>query len=88
MVHNGIEYGLMQAYAEGFDILKNAVRLELPGKSCYDFDFADIAEVRRWGRDSGHLMWSSKNYSGMIFPRRSNSIICFTKHSLRNKFTE
>jgi 6-phosphogluconate dehydrogenase (decarboxylating) len=24
MVHNGIEYGLMQAYAEGFDILKNA----------------------------------------------------------------
>ena len=30
MVHNGIEYGLMQAYAEGFDIFRNATSKELP----------------------------------------------------------
>jgi 6-phosphogluconate dehydrogenase len=30
MVHNGIEYGLMQAYAEGFDIFRNATSRELP----------------------------------------------------------
>jgi len=30
MVHNGIEYGLMQAYAEGFDILKNAISTRCP----------------------------------------------------------
>jgi 6-phosphogluconate dehydrogenase len=40
MVHNGIEYGLMQAYAEGFDIFKNAN---------YDFNLADIAELWRRG---------------------------------------
>jgi 6-phosphogluconate dehydrogenase len=40
MIHNGIEYGLMQAYAEGFDILKNAN---------YALNLADIAEVWRRG---------------------------------------
>ena len=30
MVHNGIEYGLMQAYAEGFDIFRNATSKEVP----------------------------------------------------------
>ena len=30
MVHNGIEYGLMQAYAEGFDILRNKDSKDLP----------------------------------------------------------
>lgn len=55
MIHNGIEYGLMQAYAEGFDILKNAAKLEFPEKSRYDFDFADIAEV--WRRGSVVSSW-------------------------------
>jgi 6-phosphogluconate dehydrogenase len=47
MIHNGIEYGLMQAYAEGFDILKNANIDALPADHRYDFDLADIADVWR-----------------------------------------
>jgi 6-phosphogluconate dehydrogenase len=49
MVHNGIEYGLMQAYAEGFDILRNAVSQDLPEEHRYDFSVADVAEVWRRG---------------------------------------
>ena len=49
MVHNGIEYGLMQAYAEGFDILRNAGSKELPEDCRYDLNLADIAEVWRRG---------------------------------------
>ena len=47
MVHNGIEYGLMQAYAEGFDLLKSVER--------YDFDLASVAEV--WRRGSVITSW-------------------------------
>src|SRR5260370_5202816 len=50
MIHNGIEYGLMQAYAEGFDILKNANADVLPVEHRFDLDIADIAEVARRGR--------------------------------------
>jgi 6-phosphogluconate dehydrogenase len=49
MVHNGIEYGLMQAYAEGFDIMKNANSPELPPEYHYELDVADIAELWRRG---------------------------------------
>src|SRR4029077_10863593 len=49
MIHNGIEYGLMQAYAEGFDILKNAASEALPAEQRYALDLADIAEVWRRG---------------------------------------
>ncbi len=49
MVHNGIEYGLMQAYAEGFDILQNADVETLPEKHRYTLNVADIAEVWRRG---------------------------------------
>lgn len=49
MVHNGIEYGLMQAYAEGFDIFKCASTKELPEEYRYDLNIADIAEVWRRG---------------------------------------
>ena len=49
MVHNGIEYGLMQAYAEGFDILRHAGDDQLPADQRYDFNLADIAEVWRHG---------------------------------------
>ncbi|SEM19150.1 phosphogluconate dehydrogenase (NAD(+)-dependent, decarboxylating) [Bradyrhizobium sp. OK095] len=55
MIHNGIEYGLMQAYAEGFDILKNANIDALPSDHRYDFDLADIAEV--WRRGSVIPSW-------------------------------
>ena len=49
MVHNGIEYGLMQAYAEGFDIFRNANSKELPEAHRFDLDVAAIAEVWRRG---------------------------------------
>jgi 6-phosphogluconate dehydrogenase len=49
MIHNGIEYGLMQAYAEGLDILKCANKPELPDGMRYDFDLADICELWRRG---------------------------------------
>lgn len=55
MVHNGIEYGLMQAYAEGFDILKNAAAEALPADQRYGFDLADIAEL--WRRGSVVTSW-------------------------------
>ncbi len=55
MVHNGIEYGLMQAYAEGFDILKGKNSPELPEDERFDLDLTDIAEV--WRRGSVISSW-------------------------------
>jgi 6-phosphogluconate dehydrogenase len=49
MVHNGIEYGLMQAYAEGFDIFRNAASTDLAAEHRFDLNLADIAEVWRRG---------------------------------------
>ena len=49
MVHNGIEYGLMQAYAEGFDIFKNANSKEVAEEYRYDLNLADISELWRRG---------------------------------------
>jgi 6-phosphogluconate dehydrogenase len=55
MVHNGIEYGLMQAYAEGFDILKGKAGANLPPGERYELDLADVAEV--WRRGSVVSSW-------------------------------
>jgi 6-phosphogluconate dehydrogenase len=55
MVHNGIEYGLMQAYAEGFDILKEKNSALLPAGERMAFELADIAEV--WRRGSVVSSW-------------------------------
>lgn len=55
MVHNGIEYGLMQAYAEGFDILKGKAGPNLPSGQRFDLNLADIAEV--WRRGSVVSSW-------------------------------
>lgn len=55
MVHNGIEYGLMQAYAEGFDILKNKMSERLPEDERFTLDLPDIAEV--WRRGSVISSW-------------------------------
>ena len=56
MVHNGIEYGMMQAFAEGFDLLRNASAKEgLPEEYGFDFDVAEIAEV--WRRGSVVTSW-------------------------------
>ena len=55
MVHNGIEYGIMHAYAEGFDIFKNAVSKEFPEDMRFDLNLPDIAEV--WRRGSVVSSW-------------------------------
>jgi len=77
MVHNGIEYGLMQAYAEGFDILRNADSKDLAPDLRYDLDLREIAEV--WRRGSVVSSWlldltaqalvenpSLSNYAGVV----------------------
>ncbi|HHT9146144.1 MAG TPA: phosphogluconate dehydrogenase (NAD(+)-dependent, decarboxylating) [Candidatus Wunengus sp. YC61] len=77
MIHNGIEYGLMQAYAEGFDILRNANTNDLPEDHRYDFKVADIAEVWRRGSVVGSWLLdltamalfenpTLSNYSGYV----------------------
>ena len=55
MVHNGIEYGLMQAYAEGFDILKGRASETLPLEERFAIDLPDVAEV--WRRGSVISSW-------------------------------
>lgn len=55
MVHNGIEYGLMQAYAEGLDILKGVNQEVIPAERRYDLDLADITEL--WRRGSVVSSW-------------------------------
>jgi len=55
MIHNGIEYGMMQAIGEGFDILKNANSPALPKDIQYDMNLADIAEL--WRRGSVVSSW-------------------------------
>jgi 6-phosphogluconate dehydrogenase len=55
MIHNGIEYGLMQAYAEGLDILKNATSKALEPDLRYELPIPDIAEV--WRRGSVVSSW-------------------------------
>jgi 6-phosphogluconate dehydrogenase len=55
MVHNGIEYGLMQAYAEGFDVLQGKGGDALPEDERFDLNLPDIAEV--WRRGSVVTSW-------------------------------
>jgi 6-phosphogluconate dehydrogenase len=55
MVHNGIEYGVMQAYAEGFDILRNVASNAIPEERRYKLELPDIAEV--WRRGSVIASW-------------------------------
>jgi 6-phosphogluconate dehydrogenase len=55
MVHNGIEYGLMQAYGEGFDIMLNAKSKDLPENIRYNLDLGEIAEL--WRRGSVVSSW-------------------------------
>ena len=55
MIHNGIEYGMMQAMAEGFDILRNRASDKLPADERFELNVADIAEV--WRRGSVVTSW-------------------------------
>ena len=55
MIHNGIEYGMMQAFAEGFDIMRNRASDKLPADERFDLNLGDIAEV--WRRGSVVTSW-------------------------------
>ena len=55
MIHNGIEYGLMQSFAEGLDILRNADSQELPPEHRFQYDLGELAEV--WRRGSVIQSW-------------------------------
>jgi 6-phosphogluconate dehydrogenase len=55
MIHNGIEYGMMQAIAEGFDILRNRATANLPAAEKFDLNLADVAEL--WRRGSVVSSW-------------------------------
>jgi 6-phosphogluconate dehydrogenase len=55
MIHNGIEYGMMQAMAEGFDIMRSVSKDSIPANRRYQLDLADIAEV--WRRGSVVSSW-------------------------------
>ena len=77
MIHNGIEYGLMQAYAEGFDIFRSAGAESVPEDFRYQLDLADIAEVWRRGSVVGSWLLDLaamalienpdlSNYSGFV----------------------
>jgi len=55
MVHNAIEYGMMQSFAEGFDILRNTEGLAPQGADQFHFNLADIAET--WRRGSVVSSW-------------------------------
>src|SRR5687767_7763847 len=55
MVHNGIEYGIMQAIAEGFDIMRGAANPTVAEEHRFDLPVADVAEV--WRRGSVLSSW-------------------------------
>ena len=55
MVHNGIEYGMMQAFAEGFDIMSGRSSDKLPEDERFDINVSDVAEV--WRRGSVVASW-------------------------------
>ena len=55
MIHNGIEYGLMQAYAEGFDLLRGRGSEALPADERFEINLPDVAEV--WRRGSVISSW-------------------------------
>ncbi len=77
MIHNGIEYGMMQAMAEGFDIMRSASKPQVPAERRYELPVADIAEL--WRRGSVVSSWlldlaadalaeneSLSNFSGVV----------------------
>ena len=80
MVHNGIEYGLMQAYGEGFDIMKNANSKQLPANIQYNLDLGEIAEL--WRRGSVVSSWLL-DLSAIALRRGSDA---FRIHGIRAGF--
>ena len=76
MVHNGIEYGLMQAYAEGFDVLKTKDSTELPEDQRFTLNIPDIAEV--WRRGSVVSSWLLDLTASAL--AENNTLTEFTGH--------
>jgi 6-phosphogluconate dehydrogenase len=77
MVHNGIEYGVMQAYAEGFEILQHKDSKDLPENERFKLNVADVAELWRRGSVIGSWLLDLtamalaenpdlSNYSGFV----------------------
>src|SRR5271166_4339419 len=58
MVHNGIEYGVMQAYGEGLDILKNVGNSSAPENAGFEFNLTDLTEFSGAVEDSGEGRWT------------------------------
>jgi len=55
MIHNGIEYGMMQAFAEGFELMQQAAEATVPEELRYNINTADVAEL--WRRGSVVSSW-------------------------------
>lgn len=77
MVHNGIEYGIMQAYAEGLNLLKSADGPDNPDGNNFDFDLQGVLELWRRGSVIGSWLLdltlsaiaqdpSLENYDGVV----------------------
>ncbi len=72
MIHNGIEYGMMQSFAEGFDILRNGSAESPSGNYSYDLNIADIAEVWRRGSVLGSWLLDLTAQALIEDPKLSN----------------
>jgi 6-phosphogluconate dehydrogenase len=72
MVHNGIEYGVMQAYAEGFDVMVHKNSEDLPENERYDLNVSDIAELWRRGSVVGSWLLDLTSMALVENPSLSN----------------
>jgi len=72
MIHNGIEYGIMQAYAEGFDVMINKKSEKLPPEERYDLNIRDIAELWRRGSVVGSWLLDLTSMALTENPNLSN----------------
>ncbi len=72
MIHNGIEYGIMQAYAEGFDIMINKNSEKLPKDERFELNIRDIAELWRRGSVVGSWLLDLTSMALTENPNLSN----------------
>ena len=72
MVHNGIEYGVMQAYAEGFDLMVQKNSNDLPENERYDLNVSEIAELWRRGSVIGSWLLDLTSMALAESPSLSN----------------
>jgi 6-phosphogluconate dehydrogenase len=72
MIHNGIEYGIMQAYAEGFDVMVNKKSEKLPPDERFDLNIRDIAELWRRGSVVGSWLLDLTSMALTENPNLSN----------------